>query len=149
METIPGSLEAIARLNQNGYRVGGGNQPVGWAGVAGWIHSTRFTARCIRHLRRWRRIDAIFYCPHAADSDQNAGKPKPGMYRRIADTLNVDLKGVPTIGDSLRDLQAGSAGCQPYLVLTGKGEKTVSDGNLPEGTQIFLDLAACVDALLK
>jgi D-glycero-D-manno-heptose 1,7-bisphosphate phosphatase len=35
---------------------------------------------------------------------------------------------VPVVGDSLRDLQAGVAvGCQPYLVLTGKGAKTQAD----------------------
>jgi D-glycero-D-manno-heptose 1,7-bisphosphate phosphatase len=58
------------------------------------------------------------------------------------------MKGVPVVGDSLRDLQAGVAvGCRPYLVLTGKGSKTKSDPDLPEGTQIFPDLAAVVAQL--
>ncbi len=49
------------------------------------------------------------------------------------------------VGDSLRDLQAGAAvGCKPYLVLTGKGVKTQADPALPEGTEIFPDLAAVV-----
>jgi hypothetical protein len=53
---------------------------------------------------------------------------------------------VPTVGDSLRDLQAGFiSGCAPYLVLTGKGEKTHATGGLPPGTQVFPDLAAMVD----
>ena len=149
---IPGSLEAIARLNQNGYRV---VVATNQSGVGRGLFEMDTLNQIHRKMHQaleavGGRIDAIFYCPHPADSDCECRKPKPGMYRRIADTLNVDLKGVPTIGDSLRDLQAGSAvGCQPYLVLTGKGEKTVADGNLPEGTQIFPDLAACVDALLK
>jgi D-glycero-D-manno-heptose 1,7-bisphosphate phosphatase len=37
----------------------------------------------------------------------------------------------------------------PYLVLTGKGEKTRETGGLPPGTQIFPDLAAMVNSLLK
>jgi D-glycero-D-manno-heptose 1,7-bisphosphate phosphatase len=50
---------------------------------------------------------------------------------------------VPVVGDSLRDLQAGVAvGCQPYLVLTGKGAKTQADPALPAGTLVFPDLAA-------
>ena len=33
----------------------------------------------------------------------------------------MNLKEVPTVGDSLRDLQAGqAAGCAPHLVRTGK-----------------------------
>jgi D-glycero-D-manno-heptose 1,7-bisphosphate phosphatase len=35
------------------------------------------------------------------------------------------------------------------LVLTGKGQKTVAKGNLPEGTQIHADLMAFTTALLK
>jgi len=71
------------------------------------------------------------------------------MFRRISETLNVNLAGVPAIGDSLRDLQACAlAGCQPMLVLTGKGEKTKAEGDLPLGTIEFADLAKAVDWIL-
>ncbi|MBS1198107.1 MAG: D-alpha,beta-D-heptose 1,7-bisphosphate phosphatase, partial [Proteobacteria bacterium] len=63
---------------------------------------------------------------------------------------NVRLEGVPSIGDALRDLQAAAAsGCTPVLVLTGKGEKTQAEDNLPEGTKVFKDLAAVADWLLE
>jgi D-glycero-D-manno-heptose 1,7-bisphosphate phosphatase len=95
------------------------------------------------------RIDAVFYCPHAADSKCDCRKPKPGMFERIAACFNVDLTGTPSVGDSLRDLQAAAAvGGKPLLVLTGKGENTRAEGNLPEGTLIFKDLSAAVDHLL-
>jgi D-glycero-D-manno-heptose 1,7-bisphosphate phosphatase len=72
------------------------------------------------------------------------------MLQEISKRFEVSLKGVPTIGDSLRDLQAGFVtGCTPYLVLTGKGEKTRDKGGLPPGTTIHPDLAAVVDHLLK
>ena len=59
------------------------------------------------------------------------------------------MKGIPAVGDSLRDLEAGSAaGCNPILVRTGKGEKTEAEGHLPKGTTIHDNLAAAVDALL-
>jgi D-glycero-D-manno-heptose 1,7-bisphosphate phosphatase len=38
-------------------------------------------------------------------------------------------------------------GCQPMLVLTGKGEKTQED-TLPENTLVFADLAAAVNHIL-
>jgi D-glycero-D-manno-heptose 1,7-bisphosphate phosphatase len=57
--------------------------------------------------------------------------------------------GVPIVGDSLRDLEAGIAlGATPHLVLTGKGQKTFDKGNLPEGTQIHRDLMAFANSLL-
>jgi D-glycero-D-manno-heptose 1,7-bisphosphate phosphatase len=65
----------------------------------------------------------------------------------------VPLKGVPTAGDSVRDLLAGAAaGCEPHLVLTGKSSAYAGGGRpdgLPEGTQIHADLAAFVEALLN
>lgn len=148
---IPGSLEAIARLNQAGYRVVVATNQSG-VGRGLFDMDTLNAIHEKMHKALFSvggRIDAVFYCPHAADSDCTCRKPKSGMFRRIAETLNADLRGVPTVGDSLRDLQAGTAvGCLPMLVLTGKGEKTQGDGNLPEGTRIFGDLSAAVDAIL-
>jgi D-glycero-D-manno-heptose 1,7-bisphosphate phosphatase len=72
------------------------------------------------------------------------------MLYEIGKRFNVDLKGVPNVGDSLRDLQAGFiAGCTPYLVSTGKGDKTRAKGGLPPGTTIHTDLSAVVDHLLR
>ena len=148
---IPGSLEAIARLNQSGYRVVVATNQSGVGrslldmdtlnSIHEKMHKMLFAAG--------GRIDAIFYCPHTADSDCACRKPKPGMFKRISETMNINLQGVPAIGDSLRDLQACAAvGCLPMLVHTGKGEKTRAEGNLPEGTLEFADLSAAVDHIL-
>lgn len=148
---IPGSLNAIARLNQNGFRV---VVATNQSGVGRDLFDMDTLNRIHQKMHKAAaeaggRIDAIFYCPHTADSACDCRKPKPGMFRRISETLNIDLKGVPTVGDSLRDLQAGAAvGCQPMLVRTGKGTKTEADGNLPEGTLVFADLSAAVDHIL-
>jgi D-glycero-D-manno-heptose 1,7-bisphosphate phosphatase len=69
-------------------------------------------------------------------------------YKRAEST--TPLLGVPIVGDSLRDLQAGIAlGASPHLVLTGKGQKTLAKGDLPEGTQIHADLMAFANTLLE
>lgn len=148
---IPGSLEAIAKLNQAGYRV---VVATNQSGVGRGLFDMDTLNQIHEKMHKalfavGGRVDAIFYCPHAADSKCDCRKPKPGMFKRIAETMNVDLQGVPAIGDSLRDLQAGAVmGCKPMLVLTGKGEKTQAEGNLPEGTQIFADLASAVETLI-
>jgi D-glycero-D-manno-heptose 1,7-bisphosphate phosphatase len=65
------------------------------------------------------------------------------MLEEIATRFHTELKGVPSIGDSLKDLQAAeSVGAQPILVLTGKGAKTRTDGGMPKKTLVFDDLAA-------
>ena len=95
------------------------------------------------------RIDAVFYCPHAADSNCDCRKPKPGMLLQIGSRFGVDMKDVPAVGDGLRDLQAAHAvGARPILVLTGKGDKTHAAGNLPPGSVVFPDLDFAVSALL-
>ena len=149
---IPGSLEAIARLNQAGYRV---VVATNQSGIARGLFDVKTLNAIHQKLHEAAHqagadVDAIFYCPHAADDNCDCRKPKPGMLQSVASRFGVSLKGVPNVGDSLRDLQAGyGVGCVPYLVLTGKGERTRDKGGLPPGTQIFPDLASVVDHLLK
>ena len=147
---IPGSLEAIARLNESGWRVVvASNQSGVGRGLFDMDTLNAINEKMTKALGHvGGRLDAIFFCPHAANSTCDCRKPKPGMFLQIAERFNVDMKEVPVVGDSLRDLQAGVAvGCLPYLVLTGKGGKTQADPELPEGTRIFPDLAAVVAQL--
>ncbi|HET8585911.1 MAG TPA: D-glycero-beta-D-manno-heptose 1,7-bisphosphate 7-phosphatase [Casimicrobiaceae bacterium] len=149
--SIPGSLEAIARLNHAGYRVvvatnqsGVGRGLLDFSTLAA-IHDKMH--RALAHAGG--RVDAIFYCPHTAESRCECRKPKAGMLREIGLRFNVDLSGVGVVGDGLRDLQAAeTVGAQPMLVLTGKGEKTLREGGFPRNTLIFPDLAFVASALL-
>jgi len=142
---LKGSLEAIARLTQAGYRVVVATNQSGIArglfdtAALNAIHDTM--QRAVQQAGG--RIDAIFFCPHAGESDCECRKPKPGMLLEIGKRLNTPLAGVPMVGDALRDLQAAeAAGARPVLVLTGKGRGTRDAGGLPPGTEIFPDLAA-------
>jgi D-glycero-D-manno-heptose 1,7-bisphosphate phosphatase len=147
---IEGSLEAIALLNQFGWRV---VVATNQSGVGRGLFDMDTLAAIHDKMHRslaqaGGRIDAIFFCPHAADSKCVCRKPKPGMLLEIASRFNVDLADVPVVGDSLRDLQAAdAAGAQPVLVRTGKGEKTEADPALPRGVRIYDNLAAMVRAL--
>ena len=148
---VPGSLEAIARLNHAGYRVVVATNQSGIGrglfdmAMLNAIHEKMHKA--LSHVGA--RLDAVFFCPHTADARCECRKPKPGMLAEIGRRFNTELTGVPCVGDSLRDLQAAdAAGAQPVLVLTGKGEKTLRDGNFPKHTVIYPDLAFAVSALL-
>ena len=149
---IAGSLEAIARLNHAGYQV---VLATNQAGVGRGLFEVS-TLNAI-HDRMHRalaqiggRIDAIFFCPHARDANCDCRKPKPGLLEEIARRFNVELHGVPSIGDSLRDLEAAAAvDAAPILVLTGNGAMTRSAGGLPQNTQIYPDLAHAARAIVR
>ena len=148
---IPGSLEAISRLNHAGFRVVVATNQSGLGrglfDMATLIAINDKMHKALAHLGG--RIDALFYCPHAADSACECRKPKPGMFTEIGNRFGVDMTGVPCVGDSVRDLQCAAAvEAQPILVLTGKGEKTLRDGVFPANTIIFPDLAFVATALL-
>ncbi|HET7260774.1 MAG TPA: D-glycero-beta-D-manno-heptose 1,7-bisphosphate 7-phosphatase [Casimicrobiaceae bacterium] len=148
---IAGSLEAIARLNHAGFRVVvATNQSGVGRGLLDFATLTAIHDKMHRALAQvGGRIDAVFFCPHAADSRCECRKPKPGMLIEIGRRFEVDMTGVPVIGDSLRDLQAAEAvGALPVLALTGKGERTLREGGFPPHTLIFPDLAFAASALL-
>ncbi len=148
---IPGSLEAIARLNQAGYRVAvATNQSGVGRGLFDMAMLNAIHTKMHKELAQaGGRIDALFYCPHAADSKCACRKPLPGMFLDMAARFNMQLSAIPAVGDSLRDLQAAAAvGAAPILVKTGKGAATLNAGNLPESTVVFADLAEVVTHLL-
>jgi D-glycero-D-manno-heptose 1,7-bisphosphate phosphatase len=141
---IPGSIEAIARLNQNGYRIAvATNQSGIGRGLFDMATLNAMNDKLMELVfRQGGRIDAIFFCPHTAVEDCNCRKPRTGMLEEIAARFHTELKGVPVVGDSLKDLQcAESVGAQPVLVLTGKGAKTRQAGGMPKKTQVFENLA--------
>ena len=150
-EAIPGSLEALARLTENGWKVVIATNQSGLArGLFSMTTLNAIHAKMRRELALLGGfIDAIFICPHGPDDGCTCRKPAPGMFRDIAHRYEVNLQAVPSVGDSLRDLQAASqAGCAPWLVQTGKGMRTLEKGGLPEGTRVKADLAAVVDKWL-
>lgn len=124
-QPLPGSLEAIARLNHAGWHVVVATNQSGLgrglydAAAFNAIHAKMNAALA----RVGGRVDAVFFCPHAPADGCRCRKPLPGLFEQIAQRYGLDLHGVPAVGDALRDLQAAAAvGCEPHLVLTGKSQ---------------------------
>ena len=148
---IPGSLEAIARLHRAGWRV---VVATNQSGIARDLFDLDTLMRIHEKMHRAVQetgglLDAVFFCPHGADDDCDCRKPRPGLFHDIARRLRINMKGVPAIGDSLRDLQAArNAGAHPILVKTGKGSETLEHPGLEPDVPVFNNLASAVDALL-
>lgn len=126
---IPGSLEAIAALNQAGFQViVASNQ----SGLARGYYNLETLEQI--HAKMQRELAAvggvltdIFFCPHHPDDACYCRKPQPGMFMQIAEKYSVDWPQVYFVGDSLTDLRVAKAiGCQPILVLTGNGQNTLA-----------------------
>lgn len=148
---IPKSLEAIAKLKQEGHQV---VVATNQSGIARGLY-TEETLRQIHHKMSMAladlgvQLDGIFYCPHMPEDCCECRKPKSGLYTQIANTLKADISRAISIGDSLRDLQAAMlVNAQPILVLTGNGKKTLQE---IAGIQIpfYDDLYSAVTALLS
>ena len=152
---IPGSLGAIARLCRSEHRV---VIVTNQSGIARGLFTldtlNRIHVRMLEHIqRKGGAIDAVVVCPHGPDGDCNCRKPKPGMLLDLARRLNINLHGVPMVGDSIRDLEAAqAAGAQPVLVRTGKGEKSLAQlptSALPADTPVYDDLAGFANDFLR
>lgn len=154
-QPLPGALEAIARLNHAGFHVViASNQSGLGRGLFDVASLNAMHAKMHKMLSaHGGRIDAVFYCPHSPDEGCNCRKPLPGLFEQIADRFGLSLQGAPVVGDGLRDLQAGvAAGCEPHLVLTGKGAALRGrplPASYPPGTRVHEDLGAFAEWLIQ
>lgn len=150
---IPGSLEAIARLNRAGFIVTVASNQAG-------IGRGLFDLAALEHIHRkmaaalttvGAHLDGIFFCPHRPDEHCACRKPEPGLLKQIGARFETPLTDVPVIGDSLRDLQAArTVAARPMLVLTGNGQQTREQlTDEFNGIGIYADLATAVDVLLE
>jgi len=122
-EPLPGAMEAIARLNHGGWHVViATNQSGLGRGLFDMASLNAMHAKMNRLLMEFGgRVDAVFFCPHSPEDGCDCRKPMPGLFEQIGERYGLELRGLPAVGDSLRDLQAAAAvGCETHLVLTGK-----------------------------
>lgn len=148
MQIIPGSLEAIARLNHAGYRVAiVSNQPMLQEGGLDIDTLNRIHARLNELLTRaGGHLDALLICPHGPDAHCGCHKPDTGLFEEIAHRLELSLEDVPLFGDDTADMKAAERlRARPFLMATGNGEQTHRDyPHLP----LYDDLTHAVSSLL-
>src|SRR2546427_1743299 len=128
---IPGSLEAIARLTQSGWRVVvATNQSGVGRGLMDMASLNAINSKMHKAVNQaGGRIEAGVYFPHPAEAQSPCRKPSPGMFFAIAERLNVALDRAPCVGDSLRDPPAATAGgAPPVLGRSGERAETPAAG---------------------
>ncbi len=150
-QPIPGSLEAIALLNNHGYKVA---VITNQSGLARGLFDMETLAEIhdkmlIMTSAKGGDITDIYYCPHGPDDNCACRKPKPGLLQEFSQDHKIDLAGIFCVGDSFRDLQAAwSVGANPLLVKTGKGQRTLKE-NPNLDTPVFADLYAASQFIIS
>jgi D-glycero-D-manno-heptose 1,7-bisphosphate phosphatase len=150
-QPIEGSIEAIAALKHAGHTVAIATNQSGLA--RGYYSEATLHAmhdkmqQLLKPLNA--QVDYIAYCPHSPDANCTCRKPLAGMLQTIAEYFNVPKAEIVMVGDSLTDYQAASAFGIAYIqVLTGKGERTVASGKLPNAIPHYADLQTAIQTLL-
>jgi len=156
-EPVAGALEAVARLNHAGWHAvvatnqsGIGRGMIDMASVnAVHVHMNR------QLMAVGGRVDAVFFCPHTPEDRCECRKPQPGLMKEIGKRYGIDLRLVPMVADTLRDLQAAqAAGCEPHLVRSGRAESFSAEQlaqvleQVP-GAVVHDDLPAFAEHLLR
>ncbi len=142
---LPRAAEAIRRFAETGYVVVIiSNQ----SGIARGLFDEKTLARVHNQLEvllgaENARVDGAYYCPYLSGAearveafrrDSVLRKPKPGMLLQAAEELGIDLSRSWMIGDSLCDVQAGSAAGCSTLLINSQANKSADD--LPVGTKV-------------
>lgn len=125
---LPGSIEAISKLHQSGFRIAIATNQSGLARN----YFDNDTLEAMHHKMvslieaAGGKIDLIAFCPHKPGDNCSCRKPLPGLITKISEQLSIPIsQSVIFVGDSMSDLEAGyAAGCTPVLVKTGKGMKS-------------------------
>ncbi len=157
---LPGSLEAIARLCQAGYKIIVATNQSGIFRQLFSLNTLEVMHNKLQQLLQpiGGHIEQFYFCPHGPDDKCHCRKPLPGMILQIAKDFSLstdELSSTYVVGDSLRDLDAGlAAGTKVALVKTGKGLdslKKITEEHLTQYSHVpvYNDLADFTHHLLQ
>ena len=144
IEILPGVREAVARLNEAGFRTfvvtNQRGIALGKVQLNALLNIHQRLATCFREAGAV--IEAIYYCPHDLPLECACRKPEPGMLLRAAIEHKIDLRRSWMIGDSISDVEAGRrAGCRTVFI---SSRETICNAanllarNLPDAVEKIL-----------
>lgn len=122
-DILPEVPAALSRLKAAGYvLVVATNQPDVGRGTLAQAVVERIHDYMLARLP----IDRVEVCFHAGrgTTDCDCRKPRPGMLRRAAEALHLDLTASWMVGDRWRDIDCGhAAGCRTIFIDRGYAEE--------------------------
>lgn len=149
---LPGSLEAIAALNQSGYRVVVISNHSGPKKRVLEIEALNTVHRRIHNELEsvGGHIDGFFFCPHDPSEGCDCRAPNPGLLLEIADRFGFSLEGVLMIASHRRGIESARAvGATPLLIDANAGVESPKPLASQPDVPAYLDLKSAVDAILE
>jgi D-glycero-D-manno-heptose 1,7-bisphosphate phosphatase len=145
---IESSLPAIAKLNKAGVKVAIATNQSGIS--RGYFDIETLDAihqKMHQSLaEQGANIDALCFCPDHPDNPGPFRKPAPGMLNELINQFQANPEQTWFVGDSKSDIDCAlNAKCNPALVLTGKGQRTIEKHGPFQDLKQFTDLADFVD----
>ena len=147
-EFLPRVPEALRLLKEAGIRV---IIVTNQRGIARGLMAERdleeIHKRMLAELARFQAsVDAIYYCPHE-EGECDCRKPRVGLFRQAQkDFPDIDFASSAVIGDSLKDMEAGTQlGCFTVLIANGARKETLCNEAIAKGIRID----AVVSSLFK
>jgi D-glycero-D-manno-heptose 1,7-bisphosphate phosphatase len=123
---VQGALEALKKLADAGYRsvIISNQQGVG----KGYFTKEELNDVTNKMLEKIKEaggdVAGVYYCTHAKEENCSCRKPKPGLFEKAQQEMDISPEGKYYIGDTERDIQAGrAAGLKTILVLSGKSSR--------------------------
>ena len=89
-------------------------------------------------------LNGFYYCPHSEEDNCNCRKPKPGLFFRAAEDMEIDLSKSWMIGDILNDVEAGKrSNCKTILIDNGNETELLTNAQrIPDFMANHLKAAA-------
>lgn len=150
---LPGVFDALRRLARSEYVVVvvTNQSAVGRGLMAAEVLHAINAGIVERICAEGGRIDAVYTCPHTPEAGCDCRKPKPGMLLAAAREHQLDLASSFLVGDAVTDVEAAlSAGCQPVMVRTGRGQAQLAKLNHDSHGDVVVaaDLAGAIASIL-
>ncbi len=144
---IPGSLNAIVRLNKANIKVAVATNQSGVArGFYDLDMLDNIHTKMITELKKAGGFfDTIFFCPHHPDEHCECRKPKPGLLLQISKHLHINLSEAVMIGDAKRDIEAAITAGAKGIFISDTHKNPFPNTHIP----VFSDLSQAVDAILN
>lgn len=122
---LPGSLDAIKSLSQNGFKIIiiSNQSIVNRKMVSRQALDGIFSRMTSAVESAGGKISDIYYCPHVPEEKCTCRKPLPGLIQKAQRAHHIELSSAVMVGDSAKDIEcAKQAGCgTAILVKTGNG----------------------------
>ena len=126
IKILPGIVKHCLSLQKRDYKL---FVVTNQSGIARGFFDEDFVKKTHEYLKKDFEKQGVFfesfcYCPHHPEAkiekyllNCNCRKPKPGMFLKLANEFNIDLKKSLMFGDKLLDVQAGqAAGCESFYI---------------------------------